>query len=505
MNPLSLEKVNTGEDKKEERLVRRLTAAYLFSVLVFLPLAVNDGYYDITETKTIVFVLLSILYLVGRVICVLQFWERGGEPVFPKDAAIFFCAGFCLITLLSSLASGFFRNSFIGPAGRYQGTGMMLFYAGIFFAFRGVRISHKQILLPLSVGLGASAVLTVLNHLGLDPLRMMVSLSDHDRGRYISTLGNINFAGAYFSLTIPVAAWFLLREERWGVRVILGIVYVLGLWGAMAVRSESALLGLGAALLFMPFTLRREEKALSRWGLLLTGTAAAMQGYALLTRCSGGWLSSLTSVAARPLPSAAAAAAGIGWFLLSCRTKKKNVLLRAYGGLLAVLFVLGASGILLLNTLWREVPLGAAEQWLRFSDAWGTDRVMVWRHCLGFFADFPLPDKLIGGGCGILALLDGANRIFPDAVLDAAHCEYLQILLNWGWLGLLTYLGWIVSAAVKAFGKGEPLSMALLAGLTGYAVQAGVNIAQAPGITLFFVLLSSLDLSSRPDEVEEDD
>ena len=51
----------------------------------------------------------------------------------------------------------------------------------------------------------------------------------------------------------------------------------------------------------------------------------------------------------------------------------------------------------------------------------------------------------------------------------------------------------------------QPLSMALLAGLTGYAVQAGVNIAQAPGIMLFFVLLSSLDLSSRPDEAEEDD
>ena len=87
--------------------------------------------------------------------------------------------------------------------------------------------------------------------------------------------------------------------------------------------------------------------------------------------------------------------------------------------------------------------------------------------------------------------MDSADRLFPDAVLDAAHCEYLQILLNWGALGLLSYLGWLGASAAEAFnGNKSPLSMAMTAGLAAYAVQAAVNIAQAPGITLFFLMLA---------------
>ena len=75
-------------------------------------------------------------------------------------------------------------------------------------------------------------------------------------------------------------------------------------------------------------------------------------------------------------------------------------------------------------------------------------------------------------------------------MLDAAHCEYLQILLNWGILGLGAYLVWIVSVIKKGFRSGDPLARTMAAGLTGYAFQALVNIAQAPGVTLFFLMLA---------------
>ena len=95
----------------------------------------------------------------------------------------------------------------------------------------------------------------------------------------------------------------------------------------------------------------------------------------------------------------------------------------------------------------------------------------------------------------MLAQTDALRRIFPDAVLDAAHCEYLQILLNWGALGLLAYLGWLAAAMIRAGRSGRALPSALLAGLLAYAVQAAVNIAQAPGIVLFFPLLGALRTS----------
>ena len=148
--------------------------------------------------------------------------------------------------------------------------------------------------------------------------------------------------------------------------------------------------------------------------------------------------------------------------------------------------------LVLLNTVWSAVPLGGMDDWLHFSDAWGTDRVGVWKYCLSLFGDFPFGKKLIGGGCGVLAALDVQHRYFPDAILDAAHCEYIQLLLNWGVLGLGAYLAWIVLALRRAWKKGGALAFALAAGLLGYGVQALVNIAQAPGISLFFVLLAVL-------------
>ena len=89
------------------------------------------------------------------------------------------------------------------------------------------------------------------------------------------------------------------------------------------------------------------------------------------------------------------------------------------------------------------------------------------------------------------ARLDAHRRIFDDAVLDAAHCEYLQLLINWGVAGLLSCGGWIVLSLREGVRRGGALAAVLLPGLLAYAVQASVNIAQAPGIPLFFALLAA--------------
>ena len=176
------------------------------------------------------------------------------------------------------------------------------------------------------------------------------------------------------------------------------------------------------------------------------------------------------------------------------KRQNKTLLLvrKIYAYILLGAAVLAAVVLVLLNTVWSAVPLGGMDDWLHFSDAWGTDRVGVWKYCLSLFGDFPFGKKLIGGGCGVLAALDVQHRYFPDAILDAAHCEYIQLLLNWGVLGLGAYLAWIVLALRRAWKKGGALAFALAAGLLGYGVQALVNIAQAPGISLFFVLLTVL-------------
>ena len=185
------------------------------------------------------------------------------------------------------------------------------------------------------------------------------------------------------------------------------------------------------------------------------------------------------------LPLAVLGAAA--YFLLRKRENKTLLLVRKiYAYILLVAAVLAAVVLVLLNTVWSAVPLGSMDDWLHFPMPGAPTASGYGNTASHSSAISRSGKKLIGGGCGVLAALDVQHRYFPDAILDAAHCEYIQLLLNWGVLGLGAYLAWIVLTLRRAWKKGGALAFALAAGLLGYGVQALVNIAQAPGISLFF-------------------
>lgn len=388
------------ETKVKPTVETWLCRGYLFLMLALLPLAVHNGFFDITETKTICFTVPTVVFVLVRLGFTL--YRENGLPRRRLAGAEWAALALCLICFIASAAGGDFAGSFLGERGRYQGLGMMWLYAALYFAFSGVRMRSGDVLVPLGLGLFLSGALTVCNHLGYDALR--------------------------------------------------------------------------------------------RYPLLLAGTALSVLAYRAVVYDFGKRLSSLGRHFSEPavmLPLAVLGAAV--YFLLRKRENKTLLLVRKiYAYILLGAAVLAAVVLVLLNTVWSAVPLGGMDDWLHFSDAWGTDRVGVWKYCLSLFGDFPFGKKLIGGGCGVLAALDVQHRYFPDAILDAAHCEYIQLLLNWGVLGLGAYLAWIVLALRRAWKKGGALAFALAAGLLGYGVQALVNIAQAPGISLFFVLLAVL-------------
>lgn len=469
-----------------------LTRGYLFLMLALLPLAVHDGFFDITETKTVCFTVPTVAFVLARLGFAL--YRENGLPHRKLAGAEWAALGFCVVCFAASISNGDFAGSFLGGRGRYQGMGMMWLYAALFVAFSGVNVCRRDVLVPLGLGLAVSGALAVCNHLGWDVLGFGLKLREFDRGRYISTLGNINFAGAYLTLVLPVCSAALLTEERLWKRVFLSVVCVTGLWAAMAVRSECAVLGIGAAAALLPLLAKKTPAALRRYPLLLSGAALSVLAYRTIVYDVGEHLSSLGRYLSEPELMLPLAAFGFAvWLLL--RRKEEKLLLRVrriYGLTLLAAFLAGVVVLVLFNTLWSAMPLGSMEEWLHFSDAWGTDRVGVWKYCLTLYDGFPLWKKLIGGGCGVLASMDAQHRYFPDAILDAAHCEYIQLLLNWGVLGLSAYTAWIVLVLRRALRKGGALSLALSAGLLGYGVQALANIAQTPGISLFFVLLAVL-------------
>ncbi len=478
-----------------------LCRGYLFLMLALLPLAVHDGFFDITETKTICFTVPTVVLVLVRLGFTL--YRENGLPRRKLTSAEWAALAFCFLCFIASVSGGDFAGSFLGERGRYQGLGMMWLYAALYFAFSGMHVRRQDVLVPLCLGLFLSGALTVCNHLGWDALGFCSQLREFDRGRYISTLGNINFAGAYLTLVWPVCAAALLAEKRLWKGVLLGIVCIVGLWAAMAVRSECAVLGIGAALVLLPMLAKKEADALRRYPLLLAGAALSMLAYRAIVYDFGKLLSSLVRHLSEPVLMLPLAAVSLAAYFLLRRRSERTLLRvrRVYGFVLLAAFLAAAVLLVLLNTVWSAVPLGGMDEWLRFSDAWGTDRGGVWKYCLSLFGKFPLGKKLIGGGCGVLAALDVKHRYFPDAILDAAHCEYIQLLLNWGVLGLGAYAAWVVLTLCRALRESGALSFALAAGLLGYGVQALVNIAQSPGISLFFVFLAVLHAQNDAEEL----
>ncbi len=469
---------------QKERLARLGGRIYLWVMLLGLPLIIHNGYFDITETKTVWFTVGSLAYLIFRLVLALQL----GFSTVRFTATELFAACFALLSVFSSLMSGFIGESFLGPRGRWQGTAMMMIYVLLFFSLRRTRWKERDLWPPLTAGMLISGVLAVVQHLGWDVLGLEKGLIETDIGRYISTLGNINFAGATLTLLLPpiVCRGLTPEKKSW---ILWGGAAIVGLWAVIAVRSESTILGLGVTLAVFPLLLRKHPAAVRNWPLTLSILGIALQLYRLAAGAAGAYLSALTRVLMHPLVSSALFFAGLGLWLLLWRRDEEAIgrFVRIYSFVLLTLLVLGVGGLIFLNTAGKSISLGALDDWLHFSPSWGTDRGKIWSYILRIFRSFSLPDKLFGGGCGILPRIDLRTRIFPDAVLDTAHCEYLQILVNWGLLGLIAYLGWIGSAFVRGVRQGG--SPALSAAVLAYAIQALVNIAQAPGVCLFFVLL----------------
>jgi hypothetical protein len=169
------------------------------------------------------------------------------------------------------------------------------------------------------------------------------------------------------------------------------------------------------------------------------------------------------------------------------------------------LSIFGAHIIDFNNTPWR--PIYEAREMLhgRAEDSFGSRRYYIWRNAL---EAFPSDNLLIGSGP------DTFTQAFPNqaearalhgVTYDKAHNEYLQILICQGILGLLCFLVFLGYLLIKAIPKAfkNPLLMAVLAGFTGYSVQAFFNISLPIASQMLWVAAGVMACYLRLDKTEK--
>lgn len=473
---------------------QRLTAFYLFVVFLGLPLVVHRGYFDITEAKHLFFLFASGPYVLLTLLLWL-FGRRAALPFAPSKALRAADIGmgvFLLAFIIGSLMSGE-PGTFLGLGARYQGVLTALCYALVYACIsRNFRFSGLSFL-GLVIGFCLACILAVLNDFGLDPLHMVRALPTEQRWQFVSTVGNNNFYSAYLGTLLPVllTGWCFARRRFY--QISCGIALLCGFAGMLPSASESLMLALLAGLWLLPLLLMPYPRALRRLFMALIAMAATLAALRLVRLFVPAmhFLSFSLRVLSHPAALIALSlGSGLLLFLLAKREKPihgQRLYLLVSLGLLA----LGAVVIVLCNTVFAARSFGWLDRFVKLNEDWGTDRGRIWAYCLNAFRSFSPLEMLFGKGPGFLALYDSQHPIFPDAILDTAHNEYLQYLLTIGIAGLLGYCTLLVGTVRAAYtrAKESPLALALIVGIFAYAVQALVNIAQPASTPILFLLL----------------
>lgn len=473
---------------------QKVTAVYLFLILLCLPLVMNDYYFNIMETKYAFFMITSLVY----VFLELALWIYGGRsvlpftPLKPLRVADIGIALFVLIYLVGALLSGD-RGVWLGQTARYQGVVTVFVYALVYLCIARNFCFPLFSYIGLAAGLSIACLLGLLNDFGVDLLGLARSLDYSRRWQFVSTLGNTNFYSAYLGalLPVPLTVWCFARKRAW--RIVSGLALLFGFCGMLPTSSESFVLALLMALWLLPPFLLHEPRALRRYLIALIAMALTL-GFVRLIMSRFATTYYL-SFSLRLLSHPAAVAAIVlvsGALLLFLRNKEAPLRgRRAYFLVSLALLALGIAFFILRNTALLGLSFGKADRFLLLNDEWGTNRGGIWAYCLRMFEEFSPFQKLFGGGPSCLFQYDLKHPLFPDAYVDNAHNEYLQYLLTAGILGLGGYLTFLYGTASAALRRaaGSPMTLAFIAGALAYAAQAVVNIAQPISTPFLFLLL----------------
>ena len=414
---------------------------------VYLLAVPPDGYSSITQFKYIFFMCLSGAYAASvLVFALLDILRRGKKPSFrPVSAAgwarLTLCA-FLVFTALSAVFSEY-GGTLLGGSRREGLLTVAAYVVSCLLVSRYARSAPWMLWLS-GITVTLFCVLSLIQFTGADPLGLYpggtgwIESSGRAHVPFFGTVGNADLSVAV--LCAAAGAFFVaLFRCRGKARFML--IIPLALSAAVILKSgvEAGKVALAA-------------------GILLSLPVAAGR-YRRLRR-------SATVFAAAVIVLFAA-------FLAFTTPASSGVLYEA-----------------------SEILHG------RWDDSFGSGRIYIWRSCLDLFPEKPLfgggPDTL--GQRGIPPFI----RWDPDLGMlkrgiDAAHNEYLNILVNQGVLALLAYLTALVSGAVIWYRSSDDAAAACAGGaVLFYCIQAFFGISMCLSAPFMWLALGLLLRAGSP-------
>lgn len=447
-----------------------LCKLYLVALLAALPLYTGKGYWNLGDTKYMLFKNVSLLCLGIWLAAALSMgiWQaakraggrsagKSGRPELSvMDAAV---ASYGICVLLSALCSEYGGLAWTGYEGWYMGAVSQLLFVGIYFF---VSRQYDGARWPLYLGEAALGLVTLfglLHRLGIDPLKLLVHWNpgDWEYSHMLSTLGNINWLCGYYSVALAFPVAHFLLEPRLWARLLLyvGAVAAFVLLGVQGSQGGLLILAVCAAGCFVLG--RGRADVLTRlWALLagfflcmpLMGLGMELRKERAAVVADGNVFWNVAWYVWAIAGGACLAACLLSakrWHALGERRSAKRKHVRGSRGLRCQekKALIAAAAVCLAVGL----PILAAK---RIGDGFGSGRGFLWRIALEGFGQGDMKDKLLGAGpdcygVAVFGRLGTGSDVWKgehweSAVFTNAHNEILSQLCNVGILGAVSYL-----------------------------------------------------------------
>ena len=513
------------------RIEYALSVLFFVTLAGFFPLFYGAGYSVILPAKYTAFQIIAVFF--GCAFFALSVLKKDKKRLFygcfsARCAPTAFLFLFYAVLIISALLSPYLLQTNSGGlsavifgSGRYDGLYVYGLYAVIFIiSYKFLRFERRHILF-------LSAVLLLMSLFGIVQLfgvnLLNIYPSDTYTGYYdefISTMGNIDFFSSLLCMLIPfcfasfMSVGFKRRESGFVLFSVFSASFCL-----IKTCVQSGIITLTAMfLIIIPLSLKKRENVTKA---LVSAASAAL----LIWLCGSLEFTKLDnstgiSFSVKPVPLFAAGlviAVCISAILLVKKYYRRPIDLTAVRRMIFAFYGLLAAAMLIYVGLFFKPTRyeGAIFELYcllhgEVADYSGSGRGGIWKY--GFLLGLKRPLFGQGTGCYRLAMDDFAQNAgytyytSRNAVLDAAHNEFLQIFVTNGIFGLVSYLGFCVTLlakAVKSFCGGKYV-LPLFAAVTGYLIQSFFTfsvVEVTPIFWMFCGVLLSAALHTNNDEL----
>jgi len=465
------------------RVIRICVALYSFMMLTVYPLYYQNKYFNMGEAKWQYFSVISRIFLF--VFIGLYIWYIGCFCYDKKLAAFFsnarknlnvtdyFVLSYLVLTLVSTILTPYKTHVIFGFDGWYMGliaqVGFVLLYL-VFSRF------YKWDGLAMLVYL-ASALLVfyfaVIMRFRVDPMEMYTGLEEQYVRNFLSTLGQATWYSSYMTIIYPLGLiGYWIYDSIWQ-RIFFGIFTAVSFMTAVTQNSDSAYMAFAAVFLVLLWISFENNKGFLRGLEIMIIAFASFKFIGILQKAMPERVVRLDSISIYMSQGKASLYALVFFIILygvSLYLYKKEKLnitrfkfIRVIIAAIAVIAVVVVVVYVYRNST-GQLPekYASTNNYLLFNDQWGNNRGLSWRAAVGTMMQCEWPRKLFGAGPDSFAEMvyvyyaEPLNAQWTENVtLTCCHNEWLNAIVNMGFLGGLCYLGIFVVAFIRFIKKGK--------------------------------------------------